>query len=107
MAVDRHLQQLRREIEKWASELHEDYADPTIATIFATFSTILNVAVRARLIPANPCFGIRVTSGKFATERLVASPVQVLRAAMRLLRVAGARRVHVVLDGCLHRRAVG
>lgn len=77
------------EIEKWVSELHEDYADPTIATIFATFSTVLNVAVRARLIPANPCFGIRVTSGEFATERLVASPVQVLRAAMRLYEPLG------------------
>ena len=77
------------EIEKWVSELHEDYADLTIATIFATFSTVLNVAVRARLIPANPCFGIRVTSGEFATERLVASPVQVLRAAMRLYESLG------------------
>lgn len=77
------------EIEKWVSELHEDYADPTIATIFATFSTILNAAVRARLIPANPCLGIRVTAGEFATERLVASPVQVLRAAMRLYEPLG------------------
>jgi len=25
------------EIEKWVSELHEDYADSTVATIFATF----------------------------------------------------------------------
>jgi len=72
------------EIEKWVSELPEDYADSTVATIFATFSTILNAAVRSRLIPANPCFGIRVTSGEFTTERLVTTPVQVLRAAMRL-----------------------
>ncbi len=72
------------EIEKWVSELHEDYAESTVSSIFATFSTILNAAVRARIIPASPCSGIRVTSGEYAPERLVASPVQALRAAMRL-----------------------
>jgi integrase len=74
------------EIEKWVSELHEDYAESTVSSIFATFSTLLNVAVRARMIPANPCYGLRVTSGEYELERLVASPVQVLRAAMRLYR---------------------
>jgi integrase len=44
----------------------------------------MNVIVRARMIPANPCYGVRVTAGDFETERLVASPVQGLRAAMRL-----------------------
>jgi hypothetical protein len=72
------------EIEKWVSELHEDYAESTVSSIFATFSTFLNAAVRARIIPASPCSGIRVTSGEYAPERLVASPVQALRAAMRL-----------------------
>jgi integrase len=72
------------EIEKWVSELHQDYADSTVATIFATFSTVLNAAVRAHMIPANPCSGVRVTSGEFGTEHLVASPVQALRVAMRL-----------------------
>ncbi|MFC0107962.1 tyrosine-type recombinase/integrase [Kibdelosporangium aridum] len=72
------------EIEKWVSELHEDYAESTVASVFASFSTVLNAAVRARLIPASPCSGIRVTSGEYAPERLVASPVQGLRAAMRL-----------------------
>ena len=51
------------EIEKWVSELHEDYADSTVSSIFATFSTVMGVAVRARMIPANPCAGIRVTCG--------------------------------------------
>ena len=72
------------EIEKWVSELHEDYAESTVSSIFATFSTFLNAAVRARIIPASPCSGIRVTSGEYAPERLVASPVQALRAGMRL-----------------------
>jgi hypothetical protein len=66
------------------SELHEDYAESTVSSFFATFSTFLNAAVRARIIPASPCSGIRVTSGEYALERLVASPVQALRAAMRL-----------------------
>lgn len=70
------------EIEKWVSELHDDYAESTVASVFATFSAFLNV--RARIIPASPCSGIRVTSGEYAPERLVASPVQGLRAAMRL-----------------------
>jgi hypothetical protein len=72
------------EIEKWVSELHEDYAESTVASIFAAFSTLMTAGVRARLIPANPCHGIRVTSGAFDIEHLVASPVQGLRAAMRL-----------------------
>lgn len=72
------------EIEKWVSELHEQYADPTVSTIFALFSTVMNAAARARMIPASPCQGIRVTSGEFDVEKLVATPVQVLRAAMRL-----------------------
>lgn len=72
------------EIEKWVSELHEDYADSTVATIFATFSTVMKAAVKARVIPASPCSGVRVTAGEYETEKLVASPVQLLRAAMRL-----------------------
>lgn len=72
------------EITKWISELHEDYADSTVSTIFATFSTVMNAAFKAQMIPANPCLGVRVTTGEFTTERLVASPVQVLRASMRL-----------------------
>ncbi len=72
------------EIEKWLSELHEDYADSTVSSVFAFFSTVLGAAVRARKIPANPCSGVRVTSGEFETERLVATPVQALRASMRL-----------------------
>lgn len=77
------------EIEKWVSELHEDYADSTVSTIFATFSMIMKAAAKARCIPASPCPGIRVTSGEYATDKLVATPVQVLRAAMRLYRPLG------------------
>ncbi|WP_331281572.1 integrase [Saccharothrix sp. NRRL B-16314] len=73
------------EIERWLTGLHdEEYAESSIASIFATFSTILNAGVRAKIIPANPCYGIRVTGGEFENERLLATPVQVLRAAMRL-----------------------
>jgi hypothetical protein len=38
------------EIEKWVSELHEDYADSTVSTIFATFSMIMKAAAKARCI---------------------------------------------------------
>ncbi|WP_233223929.1 phage integrase SAM-like domain-containing protein [Amycolatopsis sp. CA-128772] len=48
------------EIERWLSELHEDYAESSVASYFALFSTILNAAVRARMIPANPCNDVRV-----------------------------------------------
>ncbi|GAA2801576.1 integrase [Saccharopolyspora taberi] len=87
------------EIEKWVSELHEDYAESTVSSIFATFSTFLKKAAKEQCIPANPCSGIRVTSGEYAPERLVATSVQVLRAAMRLYRSAGpAGFVLAVLD---------
>ncbi|WP_342741150.1 hypothetical protein [Amycolatopsis xylanica] len=72
------------EIEKWVSELHEDYAESTVASIFATFSGLMKAAANARLIPASPCSSVRVTSGAYDTEYLVASPVQILRGAMRL-----------------------
>ncbi|MCK2243661.1 MULTISPECIES: site-specific integrase [unclassified Crossiella] len=70
-------------IEKWVTALHEDYADSTVAAIFAYFSTILNKAEAAQIIPSNPCRHVRVTRG-FAVDHLVASPVQALRGAMRL-----------------------
>ncbi|MEV4648358.1 tyrosine-type recombinase/integrase [Saccharopolyspora sp. NPDC049357] len=85
------------EIEKWVSELHDDYADSTVASVFATFSTMLNAAVRARCMPANPCSGIRVTSGAYESDRLVANPVQALRAAMRLHTTAGLSGVVLCL----------
>lgn len=72
------------EIEKWISELHEEHAESSVASYFALFSTIMNVAVRARIVPANPCYGMRVSSGGHEPERLVATPVQAVRAAMRL-----------------------
>src|SRR4051794_38506259 len=77
------------EIEKWISELCEEHAESSVASYFALFSTIMNAAVRARLIPASPCAGIRVTSGGYETEKFVATPVQGLRAAMRLYETAG------------------
>ncbi|MGC7097675.1 hypothetical protein ACPZ19_23635 [Amycolatopsis lurida] len=73
------------EIEKWLSELDKDYAESSVASYFALFSTIMGVAAeRAKIIPGNPCRGVRIGSGEYEEERLVASPVQVLRAAMRL-----------------------
>lgn len=77
------------EIEKWISELVEDHAESSIASYFALFSTIMTAAVHARLIPASPCAGVRVTAGGYETEKLVATPVQVLRASMRLYETAG------------------
>lgn len=85
------------EIEKWVSELHEDYAESTVSSVFATFSTLLNAAVRARHMPANPCTGIRVTSGEFEAERLVATERQALRAAMRLHKTTGLGGVALCL----------
>jgi integrase len=76
-------------IEKWVTELHEDLAESTVASIFATFSTVMNAVARTRLIPANPCYGIRVTAGAYETEYLVATPTQALRAAMRLYESLG------------------
>ncbi|CAM3761119.1 hypothetical protein KIPE111705_23680 [Kibdelosporangium persicum] len=71
-------------------ELHVDpLAESTVASIFATFSTIMNAVVRARLIPVNPCYGVRVTAGAYETEYLVATPTQALRAAMRLYETMG------------------
>lgn len=77
------------EIEKWVSELHEDYAESTVLSVFATFSTFLNAATRARMIPANPCSGIRVATNDYVSDRLVSSPLQALRASMRLYEIAG------------------
>ncbi|GAA1748511.1 tyrosine-type recombinase/integrase [Streptomonospora arabica] len=72
------------EIQGWANRLHEELAESTVSSVFALFSTICHTAVRARRIPANPCNGIRVSSGEYAAERHVATPAQVLRAALRL-----------------------
>lgn len=72
------------EIQGWVNRLHDNLAEPSVSSVFALFSTILNTAVRARRIPANPCNGIRVTSGDYAADRQIATPAQVLRAAMRL-----------------------
>ncbi|WP_236808331.1 nitrilase-related carbon-nitrogen hydrolase [Amycolatopsis albispora] len=60
---------------------------------FALFSTIMGVAAdRTKIIPGNPCRGVRVGSGEYEEERLVASPVQVLRAAVRLYQRRRGRR---------------
>jgi hypothetical protein len=50
------------EVQSWVTELHEELAEPTVASVFAMFSTVMNVAVRARKIPASPCQGIRVSA---------------------------------------------
>jgi integrase len=72
------------EIQGWVNELHDELAEPTVASIFALFSTIMNAAVRARKIPVSPCHGIRVTTGDYETERQVATPVEFVRAALRM-----------------------
>lgn len=73
-----------QELKGWVSDLHEELAEPSVASIFAYFSTILEVAVQDRKIPANPAHGVRVISGEYMAERQVATPSQALRAAMRL-----------------------
>lgn len=88
------------EIQAWVNELHEELAEPSVSSVFALFSTVLNVAVRARRIPANPCNGVRVSSGDYEADRQVATPVQVLRAAMRLHHSFGrAGFVLTLMDG--------
>jgi integrase len=77
------------EVQGWVNELHDELAEPTVASIFALFSTIMNAAVRARKIPASPCQGIRVTTGDYEAERQLATPVQFLRAALRMHELAG------------------
>ncbi len=72
------------EIEKWVTDLHEGYEESSVASFFALFSTMMNAAVRARIIPASPCPGIRVTGGEWEPDMLVASPLQALRAGIRL-----------------------
>jgi integrase len=72
------------DIQDWVGDLHDDYEESTVSSIFATFSTTLMFAVKDKKIPSNPCNGVRVTTGEYVTDRLVATPVQALRAAMRL-----------------------
>lgn len=72
------------EIEAWVSQLHTDYAQQTVSSIFSVFSSILSAAARARMIPANPSSGVRVAGQQQACDRLIATPVQALRAAMRV-----------------------
>ncbi|WP_202869660.1 tyrosine-type recombinase/integrase [Kribbella caucasensis] len=72
------------DIETWVTHLHGEYEDSSVASYFGCFSTIMNAAVKARVIPANPCSGIRVTGGEWESEKFVATPLQVLRASMRL-----------------------
>lgn len=72
------------EIQGWVNELHDELAESSVASVFALFSTIMNAAVRARKIPASPCQGIRVTTGQDRPEHQVATPLQFLRAALRL-----------------------
>lgn len=42
VAVARTVPGPPRKIEKWVSELHENYTDSTVSTIFAMFSMIMN-----------------------------------------------------------------
>ncbi|HXA59922.1 MAG TPA: hypothetical protein VNW94_12230 [Streptosporangiaceae bacterium] len=88
------------EVQGWVNELHDELAESSVASIFALFSTIMNAAVRSRKIPASPCQGVKVTSGDSEVERQVASPVQVLRAAIRMYdRFGYVGFVLTLLDG--------
>lgn len=72
------------EIEKWVKDLHGELAEPSVLSVFAFFSRILESATKARKIPANPARGVRVSSGAYEAEHQVATPAQFLRAAVRL-----------------------
>ncbi len=72
------------EIRAWSNRLHARLAEPTVTAIFYYFSHILEEAVRARKLPGNPARMVRVTSGEYEAEHQVATPLQVLRASMRL-----------------------
>lgn len=82
------------EIERWLSDLHEDYAESSVSSYFALFSTILN--------------GVRMSNGEFETRASgghagsgVAGGDAALRAGF------GHVRVRAVLDGFLYRRPMG
>jgi hypothetical protein len=47
------------DIETWVTQLHGDHEESSVASYFGCFSTIMNAAVKAKVIPANPCSGIR------------------------------------------------
>jgi hypothetical protein len=73
---------------------------------------VLQAAGKAHAIPANPCAGVRVTSGACDADRLVATPAQALRAAIRLYECGLGLRGFVlgVLDfytGCRWGELVG
>jgi hypothetical protein len=57
---------------------------PSVASYFKCFSTIMTAAVMAKVVPADPCSGIRVTNVEWEPEKYVATPLQILRASMRL-----------------------
>jgi len=72
------------EIEQWVKDLHEDLSEPSVASVFASFSKVMEAAAKSRKIPANPARGVRITSGEYEPQHQVATPVRTLRAAMRL-----------------------
>jgi len=76
------------EIKAWLKDLRQEYKATTVASIFQVLTAIMDTAVEARLIPASPCRSIKLKLDGYETSRgLVATPVQVLRAAMRLHRI--------------------
>jgi hypothetical protein len=96
------------EIERWLSELHDEFAESSVSSYFALFSTILNGAVRARMIPANPVQRRPGDQWRVRHRALGghAGPSAAGRdAALRT--GAGDVRVRAVLDGFLHRRPMG
>ena len=77
------------EITGWVKDLHEELMESSVASIFACFSTIMNAAVAARKIQASPCPHVKVTSGSYEAEHLVAEPVQAVQASIRLGEAGG------------------
>lgn len=77
------------EIRAWKNSLLEQgLAETTVASILQTFSAMMDMAEEARLILVSPCRKIKTGLGYVPQRpRLVAAPVQVLRAAMRLHQV--------------------
>jgi integrase len=55
-------------VQKWVTDLGRELAPSTVASLFANFSAIMTAAVRSRLIPYNPCEGVRLPPQRKSAE---------------------------------------
>lgn len=90
-------------VQQWVSELGKEIAPSTVASCYATFSSIIGSAIRDRLIAHNPCVGIRLPARRKeaddgrtvslsdVTERLLPHVPVSYRALVALAAGAGLR----------------